>query len=99
MRRGQRPLLTGLLIIPAALLPALLRIEALGRFVLSERYLYISMFGFALFAVAAVAQFTSKFSIQRVGLLLMLIVAVAGLAAWPVQAQAPESHVSFNDTT
>lgn len=46
---GRRRLtLAALLVIPAGLLPALIRVESLGIFPLSERFLYLPAFGFAL---------------------------------------------------
>ncbi|HTF89436.1 MAG TPA: tetratricopeptide repeat protein [Planctomycetota bacterium] len=75
-RRRARTILAGLLVIPAALLPAMLRIEALGRFSLSERYLYFGVFGFALFLVSAVAQLATRLELKKVGLFLLLLIAV-----------------------
>ncbi|MEO6710811.1 MAG: tetratricopeptide repeat protein, partial [Planctomycetota bacterium] len=75
-RRRARTILAGLLVIPAALLPALLRIEALGRFSLSERYLYFGVFGFALFLVSAVVQLATRFELKKVGLFLLLLIAL-----------------------
>lgn len=46
--KGRRPLLAGLLIAMAGVAPALLRLESLGRFVLSDRFLYVSVLGAAL---------------------------------------------------
>jgi tetratricopeptide (TPR) repeat protein len=42
-----RPALAGLLIAAAGVAPALVRFESLGRFVLSDRFLYVSVAGFA----------------------------------------------------
>lgn len=47
--RGRRRLaLTALLFIPLGFLPALIQVQSLGLFPLSERFLYLSVFGFAL---------------------------------------------------
>ncbi len=75
-RKRARPMLAGLLAIPAALLPALLRIDALGRFSLSERYLYVAVFGFALFAVNFVSRLAAQLSLKRLGFLALIIVAL-----------------------
>ncbi|MBK8177490.1 MAG: tetratricopeptide repeat protein [Planctomycetes bacterium] len=79
--RGRRwVVFTGLILIPVALLPAVLRIEALGRFSLSERYLYVSAFGFALLLVAALGSLAERFEMRRLGWgLLALLVC---LYAW-----------------
>jgi tetratricopeptide (TPR) repeat protein len=47
-KREHRTMLMSLLFVPASLAPALLRIEAIGRFPLSERFLYLAVFGVAL---------------------------------------------------
>lgn len=79
-RRGARTMLAGLLLILAALMPAILRIEALGRFSLSERYLYISVFGFALFGVLVLRQLSARFALEKLGWL--LLIAAAALCGW-----------------
>jgi Flp pilus assembly protein TadD len=48
--RRRRLVLAGLLFLPAGLLPALIRVQSLGVFPLSERFLYLPAFGFALAA-------------------------------------------------
>ncbi len=50
VRKRARPLLVGLLVPVAGVLPALVRFESLGRFVLSERFLYVAVFGAAFLA-------------------------------------------------
>jgi len=55
VRRAPR-LLAALLIIPAALAPVLIRFESVGRFPLSERFLYLSVVGAALLAALAIAR-------------------------------------------
>jgi len=50
-----RPALTGLLIAAVGVAPALVRFESLGRFALSDRFLYVSVAGFA-FLLAWIAQ-------------------------------------------
>jgi protein O-mannosyl-transferase len=46
-----RPALAGLLIAAAGVAPALVRFESLGRFALSDRFLYVSVAGFAFLLV------------------------------------------------
>lgn len=55
LRRGLRPLAFALLVPLAGVLPALLRMESLGRFVLSDRFLYVSVLGAGL-ALALLAR-------------------------------------------
>lgn len=45
LRLGARPLAFALLVPLAGVLPALVRMESLGRFVLSDRFLYVAVFG------------------------------------------------------
>jgi protein O-mannosyl-transferase len=47
-RRGKGAALIALLIIPAGLLPVLIRMQSLGSFPLSDRFLYLPVFGFGL---------------------------------------------------
>jgi len=56
-RRRARLALAAVLLVPLALLPALVRPESLGRFPLSDRFLYLSVLGFALLVVLAAARF------------------------------------------
>jgi len=49
-KKRWRPGLFGLLLIPAGILPVLISIQSLGRFPLSDRFLYVPVFGFALAA-------------------------------------------------
>jgi len=46
--RHQKPLLATLLILPAAISPVLLRVESVGTFPLSDRFLYFSVIAFTL---------------------------------------------------
>ncbi len=55
-RRGRRPALAALLLIPAGFLPVLVKLEALGLFPLAERFLYVSVLGFALLLALALAR-------------------------------------------
>jgi Flp pilus assembly protein TadD len=48
LRRGGRLALAALAIVPAGLLPALIKVQSLGQFPLSDRFLYLPAFGFAL---------------------------------------------------
>ena len=47
-RARWKPGLFGLLLIPAGLVPVMISIQSLGRFPLSDRFLYVPVFGFAL---------------------------------------------------
>jgi len=47
-KRGARRVCALLLVIPAALLPVLLRVESVGTFPLSDRFLYLAALGFTL---------------------------------------------------
>lgn len=76
-KRGETAIAAALWIVCAALLPALLRIEALGRFALSERFLYLSCLGFALALVLAVDALAKRLSLSRLGLLALTVLAVA----------------------
>ncbi|MCA8981829.1 MAG: tetratricopeptide repeat protein [Planctomycetes bacterium] len=49
--RHQRPLLAALLLLPAAIAPVLLRVESVGTFPLSDRFLYFFVIGFTLWLV------------------------------------------------
>jgi tetratricopeptide (TPR) repeat protein len=57
LARRSRPALAALLIIVAGVLPALVRIESIGRFPLSDRFLYISVLGIAVLAATAALRF------------------------------------------
>jgi len=46
--RASRLALAALLVVPAGLLPALIKVQSLGVFPLSDRFLYLPVFGFAL---------------------------------------------------
>jgi tetratricopeptide (TPR) repeat protein len=55
MKRAPRVLAAALLV-PAALAPALIRFESIGRFPLSDRFLYLSVAGVALLGALALAR-------------------------------------------
>jgi len=55
-KRERRTLLGALLIMPAAIAPACLRIQSIGRFPLSERFLYLSAFGLALLVATLIVR-------------------------------------------
>ncbi|HUR26677.1 MAG TPA: tetratricopeptide repeat protein [Planctomycetota bacterium] len=76
-KKRARPLVAGLLVIPAAMLPAIVRIEALGRFSLSERYLYVSVFGFCLFAVSALSRISARLSLANLGYAVIALLALS----------------------
>jgi tetratricopeptide (TPR) repeat protein len=55
-RKRSGAVLSALLILPAGILPAVLRFESIGRFPLSERFLYLSALGVALLAATLLAR-------------------------------------------
>ena len=59
-RAGRGALLTALLVIPAGLLPVLVRMESLGSFPLSDRFLYLPVFGFGLLLALLAFRFLPK---------------------------------------
>jgi tetratricopeptide (TPR) repeat protein len=59
-RRGPREVFTALLFLPAGLAPALLRFEAIGRFPLSDRFLYLPALGAALLGAAALVRWLPR---------------------------------------
>jgi tetratricopeptide (TPR) repeat protein len=71
-----RPVLAGLLIAAAGVAPALARFESLGRFVLSDRFLYVSVAG-AAFLVAWVALRRLPKAIAWVALAVLVGIALA----------------------
>lgn len=56
----QRPLLATLLILPAAISPVLLRVESVGTFPLSDRFLYFAVIGFTLFLTGCAWRFLPR---------------------------------------
>jgi protein O-mannosyl-transferase len=81
-RKGARPLLFALLVPLAGVLPALVRLESLGRFVLSDRFLYVAAFGAALLFAWLV--------LERLPVIpgRVLALAVVALAAWQSHGRA-----------
>lgn len=73
-RAARRDVLAALVLIPAGLAPALLRFESIGRFPLSERFLYLSTAGAALVVATVVVRSTPK------AVAALLIVVLAGAA-------------------
>jgi tetratricopeptide (TPR) repeat protein len=69
-RKRSRTLLLALACIPAGLLPALVRVESLGVFPLSERFLYLPVFGFALAVALGLERWLSPRRAIPVGLVL-----------------------------
>lgn len=67
---ARRLALAALLIIPAGLLPALIKVQSLGAFPLSDRFLYLPAFGFALGA----ALFLEHAFQRRTATVLVLVV-------------------------
>jgi tetratricopeptide (TPR) repeat protein len=61
--------LAALLLIPAALVPVLIRFESIGRFPLSERFLYLSVAGLALLVALALARLPRVLGVLGVGVL------------------------------
>jgi Flp pilus assembly protein TadD len=74
-KRNARTAVSGLLILPAGVLPALVRLESLGRFPLAERFLYLSVLGIALLAVLCALRL-----LPRVPAAMLLAIAAAGSA-------------------
>ena len=60
LARRARPALAALLIIIAGVLPALVRIESIGRFPLSDRFLYVSVLGIAVLVATAALRFLPR---------------------------------------
>jgi tetratricopeptide (TPR) repeat protein len=76
VRQRAKPALFALLAIPAGFLPVLIRVESLGTFPMSDRFLYIPVFGFVLLLCA----FVRRVLPAAVGAPLLLL--VAGLYGW-----------------
>lgn len=76
-RRGARRLALALAVPIAGVLPALVRMESLGRFVLSDRFLYVAVFGVGL-ALALLARRLPRAVGAALG---ALVIAAAGFAA------------------
>jgi len=72
-KQGERLFAASLLVIPAAIAPVLLRVESVGTFPLSDRFLYLAALGAAL-AIAHLA--TTRLS-QRVGAIALSALAVS----------------------
>lgn len=77
LRRGARPLAFALLAPVAGVLPALVRVESLGRFVLSDRFLYVAVLGAGL-ALALAARRLPRAAGAALGAVVVL--AAGGLA-------------------
>ena len=75
LARRARPALAALLIVPAGVLPALVRIESIGRFPLSDRFLYVSVLGVAVLAATAARRFLPR---VPAALVLALLCTAAG---------------------
>ncbi len=82
LRRNARTLALGLLLTLLALAPATVRFESIGRFPLSERFLYVSTFGFALLVAVTLSRLRPK---ATLGVLTL----VAGAFAWRDLARVP----------
>lgn len=59
-RRRSRLVLAALLVMLAGIAPAFVRIESIGRFPLSERFLYLSVFGVALLATTCAMRWLAR---------------------------------------
>lgn len=82
-RRGSGPALAALLLVAAALLPMALRVRSLGIFPLSERFLYLSIAGFATaLAIAAFRWLPRRAAWAAVA----LVAAGYGARSWTRQA-------------
>ncbi len=75
-RSGARIALFGLLWIPAATAPLFISVEALGRCAISERFLYIAVFGAAL----VVADLVARIRAESIAFALFAVLALA--AGW-----------------
>ncbi|HVS19501.1 MAG TPA: tetratricopeptide repeat protein [Planctomycetota bacterium] len=78
-RRGARVLALALAVPLAGVLPALVRMESLGRFVLSDRFLYVAVFGAGL-ALAFVARRLPRAVGATLGAAVVLAAGVAARA-------------------
>lgn len=77
---GRRRLaLAALLVLPAGLLPALIKVNSLGIFPLSERFLYLPVFGFALGTAVLLAR---SFSTRVASVLLVALAAGYGARSY-----------------
>jgi tetratricopeptide (TPR) repeat protein len=79
LRRGARPLAFALLVPVAGVLPALVRLESLGRFALSDRFLYVAVFGAGL-ALALLVRALPRVAGAALGLGLVLAAGVLARA-------------------
>ena len=82
-RKRQRAVLTALLILAAGVSPALLRLELLGRFLLSERYLYVSVLGIALLAPLLARRWLPPVPSA------LLLACIAAAAGWRTHTRIP----------
>ncbi len=83
-RRSGRPALAALLFLPAGLLPVLLRVESLGHFPLSDRFLYLPVFGFALLAALALIHLLPRQLATAAALVLGALYALRDVTRLPV---------------
>jgi tetratricopeptide (TPR) repeat protein len=75
----RRLALAALLFLPAGLLPALIKVQSLGAFPLSERFLYLPAFGFALLAALLLSH---AFSARAATLLLAGLATLYAARTW-----------------
>ncbi len=93
-RSARRELLAALLIAPAGLAPALIGFESIGRFPLSERFLYLPAVGAALFVATLLVRSTPRwFALSGVGALAL----AAGLQAHARTAVWRSEETLFRD--
>jgi len=81
----RRTALAALIFVPAGLLPALIRVESLGVFPLSDRFLYLPVFGFALALALLLGRLSSRVTASTLLLLLSGLYAVrcvTRIAVW-----------------
>lgn len=69
LRRRASLFLAALTIVPAALLPVIVRVESLGVFPLSDRFTYLSVFGWALLIAALMQRIEPRKAAAVVGVL------------------------------
>ena len=78
-RSGRRTEALALCLMPAGLLPILLRVESLGRFPLSDRFLYLPALGFALFLALVLHRLVPKKAAQAA---LALVAVLYAYGTW-----------------
>jgi tetratricopeptide (TPR) repeat protein len=91
-RRGPRLAAIGLLFAGAALTPLLARIESVGQFPMSSRFLYLAVLGFALCLAAAADALASRGGPARRALAWCAPLALVAWQAWAAARRIPVWH-------